>query len=86
MYSIAFGNGKNVTYSAPFYYYDGDIIYVGDDSGNLHQFTGVFHGVPAETGSPWPVSLSTTKALAPPVFDETSGSFSWATLQVSSMQ
>ena len=73
MYSIAFGNGKNVTYSAPFYYYDGDIIYVGDDSGNLHQFTGVFHGVPAETGSPWPVSLSTTKALAPPVFDETSG-------------
>jgi hypothetical protein len=73
MYSIAFGNGKNVTYSAPFYYYDGDIIYVGDDSGNLHQFTGVFHGVPAESGSPWPVSLSTTAALAPPVFDETSG-------------
>jgi hypothetical protein len=72
MYKIAFGNGANDTYSAPFYYYDGDIIYVGDDTGKLHQFTGVFSGSPAETTTTWPVNLGTNK-LAPPVFDETSG-------------
>jgi hypothetical protein len=52
------------TFSSPFYDYAQDVIYVGDDSGFLHKFTGVFLGTPTEvvsTGpSPvWPVNLTT---------------------------
>jgi hypothetical protein len=72
MYTAAFGNGKNDTLSAPFYDYAGDAIYVGDDSGNLHKFTGVFNGAPAEAGGNWPVPLGTNK-LSSPVYDATSG-------------
>ena len=39
--------GTTDTFSSPFYFYDGDILYVGDDSGKLHQMTGVFLGNPA---------------------------------------
>jgi len=28
-------------------------LYVGDDSGNVHKFTGTFSGTPAEAGAPW---------------------------------
>ena len=45
---------------------------MGDDSGNLHQFTGVFVGNPAESGNPWPVNLGTNK-LSSPVYDSNSG-------------
>jgi hypothetical protein len=69
MVTLAFGNGKNDTYSAPFYDYDSDTIWVGDDSGNLHQFTGIFRGAPAEvTTTPWPLNVSANK-LAPPTYD-----------------
>lgn len=68
MYTLAFANGKNDTFSAPFYDYGHDVLYVGDDSGNLHQFTGVFNGSPVEAGSPWPVALDTNK-LSSPVYD-----------------
>ena len=52
VHDLAFANGKNDTLSAPFYDFAGtdDVLYVGDDSGNLHQFTGVFVGNPAESG------------------------------------
>ena len=74
MFTIAFTNIKNDTLSAPFYDFAGadDALYVGDDSGNLHRFTGVFVGNPAEAGSPWPVSLGTNK-LSSPVYDSNSG-------------
>lgn len=60
----------NDTYSAPFYDYESDdALYVGDDSGYLEKFTGVFNGaVTAVT----PVGLS-THALAPPVYEVNSG-------------
>ena len=62
MYTIPFGNGSDDTFSAPFSDYRGDAIYVGDDTGNLHQFTGVFLGPPTEnTSSPWPVPLGATQ-------------------------
>jgi hypothetical protein len=71
MYTIAFGNGSDDTFSAPYYDYRGDALYVGDDNGNLHQFTGAFFGAPAENiSSPWPVKLGTNE-LAPPVYDAT---------------
>jgi hypothetical protein len=77
MYTRAFSNSNNDTYSAPFYDYANDAIYVGDDSGYLHMFTGVFNGTPGEVttcGSApcWPVQLSTNK-LTSPVYDPVSG-------------
>ena len=67
--SLPFNNGKTDTNSAPFYVYYGtaaDAIFVGDDSGNLHKFTGVFNGTPAETiAGGWPVALGTTKVTSP---------------------
>jgi hypothetical protein len=70
MLTLAFSGSYNDTFSAPFYYYNGDTVYVGDDSGYLHKFTGVFLGTPAETVSaPWPVRLSTTTKLSSPVYD-----------------
>ena len=82
MYIIPFANGKNDTMSSPYYdfgttnlIYD-DAIYVGDDAGNLHKFTGVFRGLPAEliptSPSNWPVSLGASE-LASPVYDDNSG-------------
>ncbi|HEV2381843.1 MAG TPA: hypothetical protein VG206_18900 [Terriglobia bacterium] len=68
MYTLAFANGADDTLSAPYDSYNHDTIYVGDDGGNLHQFTGVFNGNSAESGSPWPVHLGANK-LASPVYD-----------------
>ncbi len=82
----------NDTFSAPFYEYleydsndaryEGDALYVGDDSGYLHMFTPVFNGPP--TSSPaevvtcgtapcWPVKVSTAGKLTSPVYDPVSG-------------
>jgi hypothetical protein len=61
------------TYSAPFYDFSGsDNLYVGDDAGYLHQFTGVFAGTPAETIATWPVQAATAQ-LSSPVYDSTTG-------------
>ncbi len=61
------------TFSAPFYDYSHDQLYVGDDEGEIHQFTGVFLGSPAETQSIWPVTLNSHSQLASPVYDSASG-------------
>ncbi len=67
------------SYSAPYYDFTSgsDTLYVGDDAGYLHQFTGVFAGAtPAETvvttPAPWPVQVATAN-LSSPVFDSVSG-------------
>jgi hypothetical protein len=57
----------NDTWSAPFYDYADDILYVGDDSGTLHKFTTVFDGTPTEVGSG--LTLSSGVKLASPVYD-----------------
>jgi hypothetical protein len=67
--SLTFSNNKNSTRSAPFYDYANDIIYVGDDGGNIHKFTGVFNGTPAEAGAPWPVAVNNNSLIAGPVLD-----------------
>jgi hypothetical protein len=59
-------------WSSVYYDYANDIAYVGDDSGKLYKFTGVFKGTPTEVGSPWPVTLS-TQWLDSPVYDPVSG-------------
>jgi hypothetical protein len=70
--TIALNGNPNDTDSAPFYNYANDNLYVGDDAGKVHLFTGVFQGTPAETvGGGWPVTASTTPfpALTSPVYD-----------------
>jgi len=71
--SIVFNGANADTNSSPFYNYGTDALYVGDDSGLLHKFTGVFLGTPAEViGSGWPVSVNATAILTAPVLDFTS--------------
>lgn len=70
-YAISLGVSSDDSYSAPYYYYDGDVIYVGDDSSTLHEFTGVFLGTPT-AGATLSLNSSTVK-LSSPVFDEPSG-------------
>jgi hypothetical protein len=73
MTALTFANSGYSGFSSPFYDYANDVIYIGDDTGVLHQFTGIFHGTPAEnTTSPWPVTLGST-ALSQPVLDHVSG-------------
>lgn len=64
-------NGKQpVTMSSPFYNYAFDILYVGDDNGVLHKFTGVFLGTPMEvTSGGWPLTVHTGAVLTAPVYD-----------------
>jgi hypothetical protein len=69
----------NDTNSPPFYNYNADTLWVGDNSGYLHKFTGVFKGTPAEaTTGGWPVYVIadpnlTSTVLTGPVYDSTSG-------------
>ena len=74
MVSLPFSGGANDTNSSPFYDYTNDALYVGDDKGSLHKFQPVFRtGVPAEVGSPWPVSVAGGLQLTSPVFDGVGG-------------
>ena len=77
MTAIAFSGGANDTGSAPFFDYQPghDILYVGDDVGSLHKFTGIFSGTPAEvTTAPWPKGVSAHgNGLSSPVLDSNTG-------------
>ncbi|HUJ41954.1 MAG TPA: hypothetical protein VLW54_15535 [Candidatus Acidoferrales bacterium] len=71
---LPFSGGANDTGSSVYPDYGTDTIYVGDDSGRLHKFTGVFGGTPTEAGGVWPVTVSAgALALSSPVFDPGSG-------------
>lgn len=64
--------GANDTASAPFYVYGtADTLYVGDDTGKVHEVTGAFLGTPTLDPSGWPATASTTiaPALTSPVYD-----------------
>jgi hypothetical protein len=71
MYSMAFGDGNNDTKSSPFYDYDDDVLYVGDNNGSLHKFTPVFNSAnPTEfTSAGWPVTVSSGNVVLSPVYD-----------------
>jgi hypothetical protein len=74
--NITFNGGQKATNSAPFVDYDHDALYVGDDNGVLHKFTGVFYGAPAEVNDgSWPIAVNATAGaiLSSPVFDAGSG-------------
>jgi hypothetical protein len=78
MTSIQLSGSPTDTYSSPFYDYTQNTLYVGDDSGVLHQITRVFTNgaepaTPLEkTSSGWPVAVNTNAALGGPVFDSVS--------------
>jgi hypothetical protein len=59
--------------SAPYVDYENDVIYVGDNKGSLHKFTGVFNGIPAEVTAGWPILVNSNHALTSPVYDSGSG-------------
>src|ERR1019366_2721788 len=68
--SIAFsGAAATDTRSAPFYDYNADVLYVGDNSGRAHKFTGVFLGTPTELTSNWPIVVHAASILTGPVYD-----------------
>ncbi len=82
--TITFSNsngGSNATdsNSSPFYDYGNDVIYVGNDNGYLHKFTGVFNGTPAEVVSAgadvWPASVHPGGVFTSPVSDGVIGVF-----------
>jgi hypothetical protein len=74
MTALTYANSGFSGFSSPFYDYANDIVYIGDDSGALHKFTGVFKGTPAEvTTSPWPVIVNAAYSLSQPVLDSVSG-------------
>ena len=69
MISLTFATGK-VSNSSPFYRYGTDELYVGDDNGMLHKFTGVFNGTPTElTTGGWPITVNAGAILSSPIFD-----------------
>jgi hypothetical protein len=72
MTSLTFNGSPNDTNSPPFYDYANDVIYVGDNNGRLHKFTGVFNGTPAEVTASWPITVSTGITLTGPVYDSVS--------------
>jgi hypothetical protein len=84
MTTIALADGSliptNDITSSVFYNYSGDIAWVGDSRGWLHQFTGVFLGTPAEVRTVvapvWPVEMNAggPLPLASPVYDHGSSS------------
>jgi len=73
MFSINFSGGAADSGSSAWYDYALDTIWVGDDSGALHKFTGVFTGSPAEvTAGGWPVAVSASP-LNGPIRDPVTG-------------
>jgi hypothetical protein len=53
--------------------YKNDVLYVGDNAGRLHKYTGVFNGTPAEVIVGWPIFVAPGKSISGPVFDSVSG-------------
>jgi len=69
---LEFANADNDTNSSPYYDYASDTLWVGDNSGFIHEFTNVFNGSVAEKVSsgttPW-MSTGATTVLTSPVYD-----------------
>ena len=74
MVMIPFSGGAGDSNSSPFVDYSNDVLYVGDDSGSLHKFTGVFNGTPAElVAGGFPATVSDGNVLSSPVYDSATG-------------
>jgi hypothetical protein len=73
MLILPFDGTPNDTLSSPYYDFVNDIVYVGDNSGKVHKFTGVFLGTPAETTTGgWPAAVGSGGILNSPLYDQSS--------------
>ncbi|MGB7283179.1 MAG: hypothetical protein WBE13_13025 [Candidatus Acidiferrum sp.] len=77
MISIVLHGPQSDTASSPFYDYQRDVIYVGDDNGVLHKIINAFGlsgATPSEllTGN-WPITVDKSTMLTSPVLDSVSG-------------
>jgi hypothetical protein len=73
MLILPFNGTPNDTLSSPYYDFVNDIVYVGDNSGKVHKFTGVFLGTPAETTTGgWPAAVGSGGILNSPLYDQSS--------------
>jgi len=69
---LSTGSGTTDTYSPPFYFYNTDTLWVGNDAGVLYEITGVFNGVPAMATGAWATGVKVSSSpLTGPVFDYT---------------
>ncbi len=79
MVSIALSGTPTDTASSPFYDYQRDAIYVGDDKSKLHKIVnafGIFGSTPSEVTTGWPIIVDTTAVnvkIDSPILDPTSG-------------
>lgn len=85
MTELPLQGGASVTFSSPFYDYADDVLYLGDDIGQLHKFQNIFgSGTPAEIAggdndSGWPQNIAEVvpgggpNALTSPVYDSVTG-------------
>jgi hypothetical protein len=71
--TVPFSGTAQDNLSSPFVDYANDVIYVGDNIGSLHKFTGVFNGTPAEVTGGWPIIVNANHALSSPAYDSVSG-------------
>jgi hypothetical protein len=62
-------SASTATNASPFYDFAFDALFVGDDSGVLHKFTGVFNGTPTEVTTGWPITVHAGAGLTPAVQD-----------------
>ena len=73
MISLTLSGNTQSSNSPPFYNFANDTLYVGDDSGLIHRFNGVFNGTPAEVRSNFPVMVNSGATLTGPAYDGVSG-------------
>ena len=68
MISLTFSTATAIN-SSPFTISPTTTLYLGDDAGVVHKFTGVFGGTPTEVTTGWPITVHPECRLTPPVFD-----------------
>ena len=85
MTELPLQGGASVTFASPFYDYANDVLYLGDDIGQLHKFQNIFvSGMPSElsggdNNSGWPQNISEAipgggaNALTSAVYDSVTG-------------
>jgi len=71
MFNLTYTTSSN-TNSSPFYNYDKETLYVGDNGGVLWKINPVFNGTPALASDWQSITVNSSKILTGPVFDPVS--------------
>ena len=70
-WTIQSGGPDSATWSSPFVDYNTDTLWVGDTTGHLHKFTGVFQGIPTRATAVAGITIENGMKLGSPVSDGT---------------